>query len=321
MPDRQAGHRPLAGMSRVPIEFPRHQRIEMKRASGPSAELDVDRLKRDRSYREAVARELLARAGQDADHVQLRRAARRAYPRLEREAGRIMVGRLVGTASTLRQAGAVAGGSAGGGSPVPGADTADVDDGAVVEAGELDYPDRYTDLDLEQRNLLIRFCDSRIQDGSEGSDALEAVRERFGWPYPDRTFYVGPWKAARMRRRKIERRRAARAEAERAKRAEAKAEVQAARVPEAAAARRVEDDQDGGGGLDVPLEGEEEGEVELTTPSALYHAVRQDGGEWEVQVRARVDGPAMRRLFADAVDVLFHGHPPRSGSAGSGGER
>ncbi len=297
----------------------------MKHSHGTLSDLDVDRLKRDRSYRESVARELLALAGADADHVQLRRAARRAFPRLEREAGRLMVGRLVGTASTLREAG-------NGASRQPAAHASEQVEqrvGSPEEGGPLDYPARYTDLRVEKRNILIRFCDARIQDGCEGKEALEAVRDEFGWPYPDRTFYVGPWKAARMRRRKIERRRAARAAAERAARGEARGGLRASRSPSRTGSGSADGNSADGNGpegepagepADVPLDGEEEGEVELATPRAHYRAVRQDGGEWDVQVRAKVDGRAMRRLFADAVDVLFRGEASRTREA-AGDER
>ena len=155
-------------------------------------EVDPRRLVEEPAYRRRYARVLLDRTGNETDHVELRRMARRVFPSLASSGSAASLSSLIGSAATLRQAeidDAVP-------DPSP-------DDGLLRKPRKpLDYPERYGDLDADTRALLIRFCEAELEAGHEGRDALQNLDRHHGWPFSDRTFYVGPWKAARLRRRK-----------------------------------------------------------------------------------------------------------------------
>lgn len=159
--------------------------------SGTVAEIDPRRVIDDPTYRARYARVLLDRSGRDADHVELRRLAHQVFPSLARSHAGEPLAQLVGSASTLRQSALEA--------MAP-----DVIEASLIRkpSHPLEYPPRYADLDPATRALLIRFCEGELKAGREGRDALQNLDRRHGWPYTDRTFYVGPWKAARLRLRR-----------------------------------------------------------------------------------------------------------------------
>ena len=154
-----------------------------------AARIDPDRITIDPGYRTEVARVLLERSGDSADHVELRRLARQVFPDLARADHATHLARLVGSAATLR------------------ASTRDLRLDDVEPAAlrrpthPLAYPASYADIDASTRALLIRHCQAELEAGRDGRDALDSLDRLHGWPYSDRTFFVGPWKAARIRSR------------------------------------------------------------------------------------------------------------------------
>ena len=166
--------------------------METPQSSGPVAEIDPRRLVEDPAYRDRCARVLLDRSSESTDHVELRRLAQQVFPDLARLHSGTPLAQLVGSAATLR---------------VAERDVQEPSDAA--EAGlinkpshPLEYPPNYAKMDAETRTTLIRFCEEELKNGREGREALENLDRRYGWPFSDRTFYVGPWKAARLRRKK-----------------------------------------------------------------------------------------------------------------------
>lgn len=155
------------------------------------AEVDPRRIVDDPAYRTRYARVLLDRSGAATDHVELRRLARRVFPDLARARSGAPLAQLIGSAATMLVA-------------ERDDTTLDVpEQGLITKPSEpLDYPASYSDLDGDSRTLLIRFCETELGAGREGREALQNLDRYYGWPYSDRTFYVGPWKAARLRRRK-----------------------------------------------------------------------------------------------------------------------
>lgn len=275
--------------------------------------LDVERLGSDGDYRTRLARHLLAEAGTDVDHVQLRRVAVDVFPDLGRREAAPLLARIVGAASTLQRQ--IRSGrdaleerepSRDRDSPVPDPDP----------TLRLEYPDDYRDMDTRTKNIIIRFCDTRLVEGAEGREALEQLTNRYGWPYTDRTFYVGPWKAARLRRRKRDARRAAREAREggwsgASSRAPGEGEVGEADglrdddAPDAAPDRSRPDGHDRLAAAGFPETLEEEREIRYATEHADYSAHRLESGEWSVSVRARLDTDRMRRLHAQAPELFF----------------
>lgn len=158
-----------------------------------TARVDPDRITIDSGYRAQVARALLEKSDEGTDHVELRRLAQQVFPVLASPRSAAPLAQLVGSAATLRQVARDA--------AEPAVDRIDLGL-ARKPSHPIDYPARYGDLDAETRALLIGFCQSELDAGNEGRDALQHIDQRHGWPYSDRTFYVGPWKAARLRRRK-----------------------------------------------------------------------------------------------------------------------
>lgn len=156
-------------------------------------DIETDRLERDAAYLEEVTTVLLDGCNGDADHVELRRTALRMFPALGRATVQHILGRLVGHAATVRveQCSRV---------------ERDVTDVRLdlTPVDPIDYPPSYGQLDENTRALLIAFCESEIDARRNGPQALDAMRGRHGWAYTERTFYVGPWKAARMRCRRRE---------------------------------------------------------------------------------------------------------------------
>lgn len=157
--------------------------------------LDLDRLRSDREYRTDVARVLLARCGPETDHVELRRRAEEIFPSLGQRGMRTELSSLVGWAATLRQREARA--------ERRRRARERLERELSPPDMPLDYTEQYTDLDEELRDRLVAFCGDELDRGRDGPQALENLRQRHGWPYNDRTFYVGPWKAARLRRRDV----------------------------------------------------------------------------------------------------------------------
>lgn len=51
------------------------------------------------------------------------------------------------------------------------------------------------------KDVLIRVCTTMLEaePGLDALVALKRVREKYTWPFSDRTFFVGPWKSAKMR--------------------------------------------------------------------------------------------------------------------------
>lgn len=154
-------------------------------------DLETERLERDPHYLDEVTRVLLAQCGDDTDHVDLRRTAVRTFPALARAAYQRFLAILVGHAATLRAEGTVRA-------------ERDVTDVRLdlTPVDPIRYPESYAQLDETTRALLIAFCEREILAQRNGPQALDAMRGRHGWPYTERTFYVGPWKAARMRCRR-----------------------------------------------------------------------------------------------------------------------
>ncbi len=58
----------------------------------------------------------------------------------------------------------------------------------------------------------------------------------------------------------------------------------------------------------------DEGGVLLTNSRARYQARRTDDGEWEVQVRGRLDQQQMLRLHREAIDLFFRSARVTNGS-------
>lgn len=152
------------------------------------ATIDEMRLGRDHRYRDELARTLLSKCGRDADHVELRRTAARIFPELRRDSGDRMLASIVGRAATLRVR------------ALP-RDDRDVTDARLqlTPTHPLPYPENYADLDPASRSTLLGFCVRQLQTGCDGPVTLQRLLQRHGWPYSERTFYVGPWKAARLR--------------------------------------------------------------------------------------------------------------------------
>lgn len=154
-----------------------------------ASRIDPERITADSGYRTAIARVLLEKSDDGTDHVELRRLAQQVFPTLARADYATSLARLVGSAATIRQS----------------TRDAEVDRVEVAIARRpthpIEYPECYSDIDAATRALLIRHCQEELTAGREGREALQSLDERHGWPYSDRTFYVGPWKAARLRRR------------------------------------------------------------------------------------------------------------------------
>lgn len=166
--------------------------MDSPQSFGAAAEVDPQRIVADPAYRTRYARVLLDRSGDSTDHVELRRLARRVFPGLAHPDSGASLARLVGSAATLLAA------ERDGREPV-----ATPDAGLINKPTHpLDYPPSYAELDADKRALLIRFCEAELNAGSEGREALDNLDRHYGWPFSDRTFYVGPWKAARLRRRR-----------------------------------------------------------------------------------------------------------------------
>lgn len=155
------------------------------------ATIDEARLGRDHRYRDELAHTLLSRCGREADHVELRRTAARVFPELTRDSGNRILASIVGRAATLRAR------------ELP-RDDRDVTDARLelTPTHPLPYTDSYGDLDEESRHTIVRFCVRQLRAGHDGPEALQHLLQRHGWPYSERTFYVGPWKAARLRTRR-----------------------------------------------------------------------------------------------------------------------
>lgn len=268
--------------------------------------IDVRRIGTDPAYRNRKAVLLLERSGDRVDHVELRRSARRVFPELGRPAARDELALLVGAASTLQRSGdrgRDGAGEIGNGAGVH-ADGPESRDGGEPSI-RLDYPEEYTALEESTKNVLIRFCDRQLEDGRQGKEALERLRDRYGWPYTPRTFYVGPWKAARLRRRKREKRRAAREAAQRHR-----GGPRGPRVTRAGVERPRN--------FPPPPEPGDSSGIELVAPNASYSAQRVEDGQWEVVVRARVDRPRMLKLHAQALELFI---PPEELSTTAGSRK
>lgn len=156
-------------------------------------DVETERLKQDPSYLAEVTKVLLSKCGRDADHVELRRTAVRVFPSLSRPTHQRSLGLLVGHAATIRAEEGLR-------------DERDVIDVRLdlTPTEPIAYPDTYAELDDNTRALLIAFCEQEIKARRDGPQALANLLGRHGWPFTERTFYVGPWKAARMRRRRRE---------------------------------------------------------------------------------------------------------------------
>lgn len=277
--------------------------------------LDVERLGSDSDYRTRLARRLLTEAGTDVDHVQLRRVAVDVFPDLARREAAPLLARLVGAASTLQRQ--IRSGGDALDEPGPARRHGSDDPDAAIH---LEYPDDYRDMDTRTKNMIIRFCDTRLVEGAEGRQALQQLIDRYGWPYSDRTFYVGPWKAARLRRRKRDARRAAREAREAARAGGSGRAARTGRDP--AAEDDVLDDLDAPEASSPGREREtapafptmldDERDISFSTERADYSARRLDSGEWAVSVRARLDANRMRRLHSQAAELFF----PRVGEPG-----
>ncbi len=157
-------------------------------------EIELSRVPTDAAYRDELCHLLLGQCGRDADHVELRRMAVRMFPELARTANGAPLAALIGHAATVRATTRTV------------RDERDVtDDRLEMTATEpLAYPASYADLDGEMRAMLVGFCERELGDGRDGPEALANLLRLHGWPYSERTFYVGPWKAARMRQRRRE---------------------------------------------------------------------------------------------------------------------
>ena len=153
----------------------------------PTAELGQED---DTAVHERALR-LLDRCDDEADHVELRRTARELFPELAPTPASI--GAIVGHAATLRARETTQ-------------PTRDVTDARLARTPlePLDYPDAYGDMPADMKATLVAYCEKRLAQGSDGPTALVDLLGLHGWPYSERTFYVGPWKAARLRRRRRE---------------------------------------------------------------------------------------------------------------------
>jgi hypothetical protein len=154
-------------------------------------EMDMTRLDLDPAYRDELSWMLLSECGEEADHVELRRAAMRLFPDLARAANAAALASIIGHAATIR------------------ARKADRDERDPTDArlemtatDPLQYPPSYADMDEGMRCALISFCERELDAGRDGPEALTNLLRLHGWPYSERTFYVGPWKAARLRSRR-----------------------------------------------------------------------------------------------------------------------
>ncbi len=156
-------------------------------------DVETERLEQDPTYLAEVTRVLLAKCGREADHVELRRMAVRVFPSLSRPTHHRSLGLLVGHAATIRAEDGVR----------DGRDVIDVRLD-LTPTEPIAYPASYAELDEGTRALLIAFCEHEIKARRDGPQALANLLGRHGWPFSERTFYVGPWKAARMRRRRRE---------------------------------------------------------------------------------------------------------------------
>ena len=147
----------------------------------------MERVARDAGYREELAQTLLARCGDSADHVELRRMAMRIFPELARNGNDRMLGTIVGQAATLRVQHAVV-------------TDRDVTDARLemTATQPLAYPATHADMSDGMRATVIAFCEAELGKGHDGPQALSNLLKLHGWPYSERTFYVGPWKAARF---------------------------------------------------------------------------------------------------------------------------
>ena len=154
-------------------------------------DIEAERLERDPHYLEEVTQVLLTMCGRETDHVELRRTASRAFPALARPPHQRWLGALVGHAATMRAEGGPR-------------DERDVTDARLdlTPTEPLAYPTSYARLDEDTRAMLIAFCEREIKARRDGPQALVNLMGLHGWPFSERTFYVGPWKAARMRRRR-----------------------------------------------------------------------------------------------------------------------
>jgi len=153
--------------------------------------IDTARLELDPHYLEELARTLLGRCGKDADHVELRRGAQRVFPDLAKPRERKHLAAIIGHAATLRLQHLTR-------------DERDVTDARLeMTATEpLAFPASYAEMDDALRSIVVAFCERELEAGRDGPEALANLLRLHGWPYSERTFYVGPWKAARMRRRR-----------------------------------------------------------------------------------------------------------------------
>ena len=153
--------------------------------------VDMTRLELDPSYRDELTCVLLSECSRDADHTELRRAATRLFPELTRPAHAASLASIVGHAATIRAANVVR-------------DERDVTDARLemTATDPLRYSASYADLEDDVRGALIAFCERALSAGKQGPEALSDLLRLHGWPYSERTFYVGPWKAARLRLRR-----------------------------------------------------------------------------------------------------------------------
>lgn len=165
------------------------QKLEAEQ--GQRKGIEMDRVVQDRAYREELAQTLLSCCEERADHVDLRRTAVRIFPELAGSGNAGVLASIVGQAATLRirQAG------------TPGRDVTDARLETTAKA-PLAYPDSYAQMDDGLRAIVTSFCEEQLRQGCEGPEALSNLLQVHGWPYSERTFYVGPWKAARLRERR-----------------------------------------------------------------------------------------------------------------------
>jgi len=151
----------------------------------------MERLAVDPAYREELSYRLLDQCGRDADHTELRRVATRLFPELARPANAMSLASIIGHAATIRAQNVIR-------------DERDVTDARLemTATDPLPYPTSYGELDETTRVTLIAFCETQLNAGHDGPEALSNLLRLHGWPYSERTFYVGPWKAARLRLRR-----------------------------------------------------------------------------------------------------------------------
>ena len=153
--------------------------------------MDAGQLEVDATYREELSRLLLSQCGYDADHTELRRTASRMFPELSRARNASGLASIIGHAATIRATHSVR-------------EERDVTDARLelTATDPISYPASYADLDDGTRASLIAFCEKELKLGHDGPVALSSLLRLHGWPYSERTFYVGPWKAARLRVRR-----------------------------------------------------------------------------------------------------------------------